>query len=174
MKKILVSLLLVVALVSLTACGKKEDKKEEQNTKEVVINDEGFGKTTLAYNKDLDYKVDEAHDGKYMDVIISSENENFEFELYHFDISETGYNLNKENRKNQEGYKEYKWNGLEGYVYNVSNDSTYINILLKNNDGQLKALFGSLTSINYNTANIPGVVESDNFQKLLNSIKFSE
>lgn len=174
MKKILISLLLVVTLFNLTGCGKKEKNNEDVKTNDIVISDEGFGTTTLSYSKDLDYTVNEEKGGKYKEFTIRSEKENFELQLYHTDIYNTGYNANKETRSKVNGYKEYKWGNLEGYSYGASKDSIKFNILLKDNDGRYKLLFGSMESIDYNNANIPETFESENIQKLLNSIKFSE
>ncbi len=172
MKKVLVSLLLVVTLFSLTGCGKDEPKKE--NVKNIVISDEGFGTTTLSYSNDLDYEVKEETGGKYKEYTIKSVKENFELQLYHTDIYENGYNANKDIRSKVQGYKEYKWGNLEGYSYGASKDSIKFNIVLKVEEGKYKLLFGSMESIDYNNANIPETFESDNVQKLLNSIKFSE
>ena len=89
MKKILISLLLIVTIVSLTGCGKKsepkgndlENKNETTNnavaTKTITLEDEDFGITTFTFDGNKDYEIREEYAGKYVDVTVSSKNDNF-------------------------------------------------------------------------------------------------
>ena len=186
MKKILISLLLAVTIVSLTGCGKKNETKGNDTTnknetinnvvttKNITLEDEDFGITTFTFDGNKDYEIREEYAGKYVDVTISSKNDNFKLQLYHFLTNDISYENNKESRKESSNYKEYKWNNFDGYTYNGSKNSIDFNIFLKNNNGEVKALFGSMEYKDDETANIPEFFESDTFQKFINTITFSE
>ena len=69
---------------------------------------------------------------------------------------------------------EYTWNNLKGYTYNGDKFSISFNVLLKDNSNSSKALFGQMSYIDNNTANIEETFRSEGFQKILNSITFEE
>ena len=172
-KKIVLCLMLLVSVFMITGCGsKKESNKEktkkEDTRKEIVLKDEGYGTTTFKYAKDKEYEIKEETGGKYKELIISSEKENFELQIYHTDQVEASYEIAKNNRSVREGFKEYTWNKLDGYSYNASKTSISFNILLE--DG--KVLFGVFDAINSDDADMPEAFSGDSIQDLLNSITF--
>ncbi len=182
MRKSLKFLLLFLCVgVVLTGCGKKKDgesssSKKNDDMKEIVISDDGFGVTTLKYSKDKDYEVKEKDGGKYTTVIIKSKKENFALELYHFDTFIGSYEDIQTNRSKDNEYKEYKWNGFDGYSYNGDKYSINLNILLKasESDNKAKALFGSMEYYDYSTSNVSETFKGKAVQDLLNSITFEE
>ena len=173
-KKIVLSLMLIVSLFMITGCGskkesnKEKEKKVEDTRKEIVLKDEGYGTTTFKYDKDKDYEIKEETGGKYKELIISSETENFELQIYHTDQIEASYEIGKNNRSNSSEFKEYTWNKYNGYSYNGSKTSISFNILLE--DG--KVLFGVFDSINADEADMPETFKGDSIQSLLKSITF--
>ena len=73
-------LLIVLSLVMITGCNKDKKsttKKKVSTDKEIVLKDEGFGTTTMTYSKDKDYVIKEEHSGKYTELTITSEKDNF-------------------------------------------------------------------------------------------------
>lgn len=177
-KKIALVLMLVFTVFALTGCNKNKDTKtktEKKDTdKQIVLKDEGFGTTTFTYSKDKDYVVKEETGGKYKSLIISSEKENFELQIYHFDTTSASFGTGKANRSDSNGFKEYAWNNYKGYTYNGDKDLISFNILLKDNSNSSKALFGQMQPLNRNEANIEETFRGDNIQKLFNSISFKE
>lgn len=177
-KKIVLSLMLIVSLFMITGCGskkteKKKETKKDDSIKEIVLKDEGFGTTTFKYDKDKDYEVEIKEGGKYKTLVISSEKENFEVEIYHTDTSDDGYNSLKESRSNTDEFKEYTWNKYNGYSYDGSKTGISFNILLK--DGaEAKVLFGEFDYKDYKTADVSETFKGESVQKLLNSITFKE
>lgn len=181
MRKSLKFLLLVLCVGFIfTGCGKKKDgdtntsTKKDDSMKEVVISDDGFGVTKLKYSKDKDYEVKTEEGGKYTTVIISSKEENFKLELYHFDTFIGTYEDGQDSRSTSDEYKEYKWNGFNGYSYHGDKYSIDMNILLKENDNKAKALFGTMSYEDYKSANVSETFKSKDVQDLLNSITFEE
>lgn len=177
-KKALLMLLLLVAVFTLSGC-KKDEKNEEKETKEnnkieIVISDEGFGKTTLSYDKDKDYEVKQEKTGKYTTTTIVSKKENFKLELYHFDTVEDSWNLQKDSRSKKDGYKEYNWNKLEGYSFEGDKYSVKLNVKLATSDYKIKALFGEMSYESYAEADVLNTFNSSSVQDLLNSITFKE
>lgn len=177
-KKIALVLMLVFTVFALTGCNTNKDTKtktEKKDTdKQIVLKDEGFGTTTFTYSKDKDYVVKEETGGKYKSLIISSEKENFELQIYHFDTTSASFGTGKANRSDSNGFKEYTWNNYKGYTYNGDKDLISFNILLKDNSNSSKALFGQMQPLNRNEANIEETFRGDNIQKLFNSISFKE
>ena len=168
-KKILFGLFVILAVVTLTGCGKKEDN----NLKDITLKDEGYGTTVLKYNKDKDYTIKEETGGKYKELDIRSESDKIRIQLYHTDSYEESYNAGKNNRKESTGFKEYTWNGLNGYIYNADKNSVSFNILLKVNDKKAKVLFGEISTTN-TSADALSIFTGDEFQKMMNSITFTE
>ena len=169
-KRILIGIFIILVVVTITGCGKKEDK----NKKDLIIEDSGYGKTVLKYKQDKDYEVKEEVGGKYKEIFVTSNSENFTMQLYHTDSTDVGYNTGKDNRKENVGFKEYTWNGLNGYIYNANKNGVSFNILLKTTDGRAKVLFGNIEPNDMKTANVLELFESDDFQKMMSSITFSE
>ena len=182
MKKLLISILVLTTLLNLSGCNSKNEQKENNeetnnnivSTKSVTLEDEDIGITTFKFDSNKDYEIKEEYSGKYVDVTLSSKIENFELQLYHFITNDISYENNKNSRSESNNFKEYKWNDFDGYTYNGSKNSISFNIFLKNNDGEVKALFGEMSSQNIENANISEFFESENFQKFLNTITFSE
>ncbi len=177
-KKIALGLMLVITIFALTGCGKKTETKTKtvkKNTdKQIVLKDEGFGTTTFTYSNDKDYVVKEDASGKYKELTISSESENFELQIYHFDTTSASFGTGKANRSDSNGFMEYTWNKYKGYTYNGDKDLISFNILLKDDSNSSKALFGQMEPLNSTDANIEETFRGESVQKLLNSISFEE
>ncbi|MCR4581177.1 MAG: YgdI/YgdR family lipoprotein [Bacilli bacterium] len=171
-KKIFVCLFALMMVFTLTACGSKNQTKDDR--KEITIKDEGYGTTTLKYSKDKDYEVKEETGGKYKTIKVTSKKENFDLELYHTDTAIESYRAGKENRKSTKEFKEYTWNNYQGYSYDGSKYMINFNILLKDAEGNSKVLFGSMSYVDYKEANVTELFKSEDFQNLLNSISFTE
>ena len=170
-KKILnigIVIMLIASLVILTGCEKN---------KEIVLkdNNEGFV-TTFKYPESQNFEVtdEDSDSGKYAQMVIENKANNIELEIYYFEESKDSYESSKDTRKNDEGFKEYKWNNYEGYIYSVSEDSLYFNILLQDEseDDMLIGLFGSVEGIEYGEGNIVDSFNSEEFQNFMKSIEF--
>lgn len=174
-KKIVLSLMLIASLFMITGCESKKNEekkkvKEENTMKEIVLTDDNYGITTFKYDKEKDYEIKENAGGKYKELIITSEKENFELQIYHTDQSEDSYKIAKENRSNSDEFKEYTWNKYKGYSYNGSKTGISFNILLE--DG--KVLFGEFSYVDYKTADLTETFKGEAIQNLLNSITFKK
>lgn len=176
-KKMALVLCVGILLFGLSGCGKQEGEKQDNkadNLAKIVLKDEGYGTTTFTYANDLDFKIQENHSGKYTELIINSEEKNFEWQMYHTDSTEKSYETGKENRKNSKGFKEYEWNGKKGYIYNADKFSLDFNILLNTTEKDAKVLFGSLSYKDSTKADILNYFQSEDFQKIMNTIEFTE
>jgi len=175
-KKCLIFSLLLISLFVFTGCGKKEESTNTKVdiSKKLTLTDEGYGTTTFTYGEDKDYVVKDEHSGKYMTLKVTSEKENFELELYHTSTYAGSYETGKKNRSSSDEFKEYTWNGYKGYTYNGTNTSISFNILLDSSENEEKVLFGSMEYHNSNDMHVLDTFKSDDFQKLLNSIKFEK
>ena len=160
--------MLIVSLFTLTGCEKNE---------EIVLKDQETGyTTTFKYPESQTFKVTEEDQdsGKFAEMTSENEANNIELEIYYFEESKHIYDDMKDSRKEDEGYKEYKWNNYEGYIYSVDEYSLYFNILLQDEteDSDAIGLFGSVDAIDYNEANTPKAFDSEEFQNFMKSIEF--
>ena len=161
--------------ISKFPCVSKQLFEFEGASKEkAIVENELFHKKEQAIVQESDFEIKENHSGKYTELIINSEAKNFEWQIYHTDSTEKSYETGKENRKNSNGFKEYEWNGKKGYIYNADKFSLDFNILLNTNDGDAKVLFGSLSYKDSTKADILNYFQSEEFQKIMNSIEFKE
>ena len=162
-------LMLIASLFVLTGCEKN---------KEIVLKDNKTGyTTTFKYPESQNFNIvdEDQESGTFVEMTIENQEKNIELEMYYFEESDSSYELSKEGRKDADGYKEYKWNNYEGYIYSVDNNSLYFNVLLHketSEDDMDIGLFGSLTSINYDESNVPETFDSKDFQDFMNSMEF--
>jgi hypothetical protein len=172
-KKSLLLLLLCAVLLVFSGCTKNEAKEKY---KELVYEDEKTGyTTTFKFKENENYVItDDDEDGKYKQIEIENADLNVELEIYYTDHYTGGYEKQKDNRKASEGYKEYKWNNYEGYIYNADKDKVDFNIFLGNFDERDVVLFGTLDDIDSTLkTNILEVFNGESFQNFMNSIVFS-
>ena len=167
MKKIL---LIVFLILILTSCDlfKKEDNKDYN---EIILKDDKFGITTFRYDKEKVFNIEENKKIKPVELNITSEDDDFNLDIYHINTSIEGYETSKKNRKKSNSYKEYTWNNYRGYTYNGSKDNINFIILLKEDEENSIGLFGTLRCSNQNTIKY---FEDEQFQKILNTISYKE
>lgn len=168
---LILGIIIAVLVIGLVFFIKPEKKKE------IVLKDNRTGYTTIfKYPESQTFEITEEDQdsGKFASITVKNEEKNIEFEMYYYEESRNLYNTVKEDRKAEEGYKEYKWNNYEGFIYNVDDETLYFNIYLQDETEESDAicLFGSVDAIDYNEANTPEAFESEEFQNFMNSIEF--
>ena len=166
LKAFVIALILVTSVFVLTGCESK---------KEIVLKDDKTGYTTIfKYPENQDFVVtDEDKDsGKFVEMTVENKSNNIELEMYYFEELRTTYDSGKEYNKEDEGFKEYKWGKYDGFIYSVSENSLYFNILLQEENGDVIGLFGAVSTIDYNNTNITESFNSKDFQDFMNSIEF--
>ena len=176
-KKLLLIVSILSILVIFSGCTKEKKEEEKKETlKEIVYQDDKTGyKTVFKFKEDEDYKItDTDTDGKYKEIEIESEKLNIELEIYYTDHYSGGYNTQKENRKNSDGYKEYKWNKYEGYIYNADKHKVDFNILLDDSGDRDIVLFGTMDYKDSKTYDVLESFNSTSFQNFMNSIEFTK
>ncbi len=170
-KKTILVAILFAFVVLITGCENKEYETIE-------IKDEKAGlSTTFKYEKGQNFKVTDVNtDNKFVEVTFKNEDLNLETEVYYFEISNNGWNSNKTVRGESSGFKEFKWNKYDGYIYNVGLTKVYFNILLFDggNEKNSIGLFGSIELIDKSKENVLNSFNSEEYQALLNSIEFTK
>ena len=120
-KKILLGLVVITSLcLLLTGCGKNKDDDEIKNKMVLHDNRTGYTLTFTFDEKDVDKFVkvkDEQTEGAFAQVEYRNEEKNMSLDMYFFKTSDESYVKGQENRMTSEHYKEYTWNGYEGYSY---------------------------------------------------------
>ena len=171
-KKILLSLLVIVALFTITGCVKNTKNKGSSETliKLVDKKDKGYVTTFKVKNDftqpDLKYNhVDNEKLGIFItfDYIESSK------EAY--DYAKTHNFLGREYAEGE--VKEYKWNNYDGYFYNINENEMYFRILLEDNPENSIVLSAYVGPKNKDV-DLTKIADNEDFQNFLNSIEFKK
>jgi len=170
MKKILSVLLLAIMLLSLTSCGEKlstvtlTEICDEDETLSATVT-VGYGSTTVLDKSDLDGE-DEAQ--------LINEEKDFDIELYlYFD---EGYDTYKYYASEEEGYKEVKYSGYEGYMYPFDEHEYEICLKVADEGDYQVFLFAYVAPasqlIDTETTDMEAIFNQKEVQEILNSIKY--
>ena len=174
-KKILAILLSLTLVLTITGCGKDKKEEKKESSKTLTYEDGGY-KTTFkdATNGNFELK-DGSTGGKFKEVKLTNKEKNIEVTMYYAEMVDETYDSMENSRKDDEGYKTYKWNKYEGYIYDADKYSLNFNIHLANKEDKEYGviLFGEVSAIDNKTANVLEDFNSDEVQKLLNSIEFT-
>jgi len=164
MKKVL---MLVMTLLVLTACG---------SSKTLEIKDEETGyNAVFKLSENDDYVIEDINkiEGSFTEYLVTSKSLNIKSNIYFYEIGKTVYQDNKDYRKNQDGFSEYKFNKKEAYLYYDTENSFQLNIILKEKDEKYIVLY-IYTTINDKDqeTNIKDIINNKSFKKMLNTIDF--
>ena len=176
MKKKLLLLLLIPVLLLITGCGETKEKEVKiDDTKKIVLKDEGFGyTTTFSYDKKEKYSdVEEEKDnGRSTQITFENEELDLQFSMYYTDMSSNAYKSTQEARKKQKYYREYKFGKYDAYTYGEYGSGLYVSILLETGeDDMAKILFVSIDRLDSDeNVVVADVVEEETVQELFNSI----
>lgn len=179
MKKVvfsIISIILIIVVLFTFICCRKNKKNEE---KEVIYKDEKSGYTLkFKIPQDSKYLVKDIDQegGRFAELTMENKEKNVEIVMYYFEITDENYKKIQQDRVETAGYKEYKWNQYDGYSYLGDKYSVSFNMYLKGETDTSRAvcLFGSMEYINNDNANSLETFNSEEFQKIMNTMEFSE
>lgn len=177
-KKILLSILIVVAIFTVTGCEKKDKSKSTESNSDIIKiteNDKGYTTTFKTINgKFIQSNPKYNHvDSDDLGIFISFDYIESPKETY--DYAKTHNFLGNEYAEGE--VKDYKWNNYEGYTYGREENEAYFRILLEDdvdNSIVLSAYVGPKVDAKNKADDIAKIVESDDFQEFLNSIEFKK
>lgn len=174
-KKILVFFLSLTLVLTITGCGKDKKEEKKENAKTLTYEDGGY-KTTFKDTTNGNFELkDVSTGGKFKEVQLVNESKNIKITMYYVEMVDETYEVMENSRLEMKGYKTYKWNNYEGYIYDADKYSLNFNIhLAKKEDKEYGViLFGEVSAIDSSKANVLEDFNSDEVQKLLNSIEFT-
>ncbi len=165
MKKIVLSLLIIVCLLMITGCKKSSEKiiRILSDEKSYVTTFKGSDNTFIQENP----KYNQIH-SEVLSLFISFDYIESTKEAY--DYAKTHNFLGYEYSKGS--VKDYTWNNYSGYTYNVNDNEVYFRILLvddKDNSIVLSAYVGNKHTKDISVAK---AFESKEVQDFLNTIEF--
>ena len=176
-RKIILSILILVALFTITGCGKKLENKDKGNDliKLTDNKDKGYVTTFKTINnkfKQPNQKYNHV-DSDDLGVFITFDYIESSKEAY--DYAKTHNFLGVEYKEGT--VKDYKWNNYDGYFYNISENEIYFRILLeedKDNSIVLSGFVGPKVDAKNKNEDLTKFVDNQDFQKFLNSIEFKK
>lgn len=185
MKKFVLSFLAIVLMTiiccTFTGCGQNKNEQSDQSSqsKEIEFKDNNSGYTLkLKVPVDSQYVVQniDQDSGRFAKLTMVNKEKNVELQMYYFESTDTSYENIKNDRSKTEGFKEYKWNKYDGYSYLGDKYSVSFNVYLRgeNDENRAVCIFGSLEYTDIDKANVLETFNSDEFQKIMNSMEFSE
>lgn len=173
MKKLLLLIIFIVPLLFITGCGKEEEKVV---LKSIEYFDDGYGfKTTFKYDPSLTFTNVEYNDeGKAKELEFENKELGLDFSMYYTDSSKKLADSVKESRSEKSYYKEFKFNGYEGYCYSDYDDQLYVIINLKEDKNNVEYdLFISIESKDTDTV-VYDVFTQNILQDFFKSIEFED
>ena len=174
MKKILSVLLVGVMILSLTACGGNGGNSGSSVTlTQICDEDETLSAAvTVGYGDEM--VLDKSKLDEDSEAQLINEEKNLDVELYlYFDDNYDGY---KSDASEEDGYKEVKYSGYEGYMY-PCDDYEYEVCLKVADEGDYQVFLFAYVApyselIDTETTNIEEIFNSKEVQNILNSIKY--
>lgn len=162
-------ILLAIIVVIISVANKKE-------VLEIYDAETGY-KTTFKYPAKKGYKAEKVEEdtGTLQKVNFINEEKNVKFEIYYYETSNTLYERNKSLRANNDNYKEYKFGNYDAYSY-TAGGVLQADILLKKDDND-RNLVLYIYMDKYNNeqdANMNEIFNSEEVQKMLNTVKFEQ
>ena len=169
-------ILIIIMCIFLSGCG--DEKKETDSRPSIILEDKTAGLTTTwKYEENEKYSYhDSDYQGKYKEIIVRNENLNMRITLYYFETTNEIFTSSKENRRNRPGFKEYNWNGYDGYAYNGDSEKISFQILLNTNEelNRTMAIAGEVNYLEQQNANVTETFNEEAFQKFMNTIEYRE
>lgn len=191
-KKLVLSLLVIVALFTFTACGSKENGKDnkvdnnvskdvtekKESKEELVYEDTNHGyKTTFKYNKD-DFVITKSgisSNTNLNEVYLESKNLDINMRLsYTFYDHAKAYSSMKASKKSLPTYKEYTWNGIEGFMYGMGENYITFMIPLELNTSDELILTVLITPLTNPKDSVLKVAQGSTIQDFLNTIVYEK
>ena len=174
-RKIIISILMVAALFVVTGCAKKQVNQENVSNDNLIKITDNKDKGYVTTFKTIDNKFIQTNpkynhvDSEKLGIFITFDYIESSKEAY--DYSKTHNFLGREYSDGE--VKEYTWNNYNGYAYDVSENSMYFRILLED-DIDNSIVLDSYVGPKNNDVDISKILDSDDFQKFLNSVEFKK
>lgn len=168
MKKIFLSLLILIGVLTITACGKSStndlikivDKKDRGYVTTFQTKNNNFVQKDPQYNH-----VDNEKLGIFLTFdYIESSKESYEYYKTHNFLG-VQYSANE--------VKDYKWNNYSGYSYGIKENEMSFRILLED-DGENVVVLDVFVGPKEKTVDFAKIFESNDFQNFLNSVEFQK
>ena len=174
MKKLFIFLtILVIPVLLITGCGKKENNKTS-DLKTIELADDGFKlKTTFKYDPSLTISDIEYDDeGKSKELEFTIDELDLDFQMYYTESSKEISEDLKTSRSGKKYFKDFNFNKYNAYSYGDYDDKLDLNIDLVNDTSKntVTKLFVSIDSNNTDTI-VYDVFTQNTLQEFFNSIE---
>ena len=182
--------IMLVALLLLAGCGAKDNNTASKDAKssptkkasgpkeDLVYEDTSHGyKTTFKYSKD-DFRVTKEEvssvtglNEMYLEDKDLDINVRLSYTIYNY---AKAYSSIKSGKKSLPSYKEYTWNGIEGFMYGLGDNYITFMIPLELNDSNELVLTVLVTPIKDSKSSVIKAAQGEVVQDFLKSITYSK
>lgn len=178
-RKMFLVLGIIIALFTITGCGKKTEKNVEELSTDLIEIVDNKDKGYVTTFKTIDNKFVQPNP-KYNHV--DSDELGIFITLEYIESSKEAYDYAKThnflgNEYAEGDVKEFKWNNYDGYCYNISENELYFRILLEddpNNSVVLSGFVGPKVDSKNKNEDLTKLVDNEDFQDFLSSIEFTK
>ena len=178
-RKIILSILVLLALFIITGCGKETESKVKGSSNDLIKITDNKNRGYVTTFKTINNKFIQPNpkynhvDSDELGIFITFDYIESSKEAY--DYAKTHNFLGHEYADGE--VKDYKWNNYDGYFYSVSENEMYFRILLEddtNNSIVLSGFVGPKVDSKNKNEDLTKLVDNEDLQKLLNSIEFKK
>ena len=175
MKKILLSLLIIVALFTITGCGKEVNNRKKESKESLIKITDNKDKGYVTTFKTINNKFTQPNpkyghvDSEELGIFITFSYIESTKEAY--DYAKTHNFLGREYAEGE--VKDYKWNNYSGYSYGIAENEMYFRILLED-DVDNSIVLDAYVGPKDKEVDFAKLFDSDDFQRFLNSIEFKK
>ena len=174
-RKIFLSLLIIVALFTITGCGKKTESSVNKSSDNLITitdpKERGYVTTFKSINNFVQPNPKYSHiDNEELGIFMSFEYIESTKEAY--DYAKTHNYLGREYAAGE--VKEYKWNKYDGYSYGIADNEMYFRILLEDTGDKVVVLSAYVGPKDGKDVDFAKTFDSSDFQKFLNSIEYKK
>ena len=182
-RKIIISLLIIAGLFIITGCENKDNKNTNTKAKkvadsELVYEDTTHNtKTTFKYNKeDFEVTKEEVNlNTNITEIYLQNKKLNIDMRLaYTYYNQSKVYSNMKSSKKELPTFKEYTWNGINGFMYGLGENYMNFIIPLEVNDSNEIILTVLVTPIDDPKTSVLEACKGEVIQDFLNSIEYEK
>ncbi|MBQ3306590.1 MAG: hypothetical protein IJG68_00195 [Bacilli bacterium] len=175
-KRVLLVVLLSISLILITGCGKEKNVEE---TDSFTIKSESQEELLFTYPKRMSFQIKaQEHQFENSDYVyhyyeVYNPDYYFSMKLSLQKSGRTYYDLTKRSSSTAQGFKEYKWNGYEGFAYTDSQSVFFYVALVQDDKDYFTLLVGEGNSNNPHEE-IMKVFNEEDLQNVLNTMTYKK
>lgn len=177
-KKIIISILLIIALLAtcliMSGCGKNKEDKNKETAK--LVDEYAPFEFAFKYPKDAGYKFEaDLENIPYVTGKLTNEEKNIKIKFTFDETTDSSFKSSKESVAEKENYAETNYTNLGGYEYYT--DKEYLGVNLLNTFEEFRHMQVTVNMEKYSLkgaeVNLVEFAKSEEFKEILSSMTFN-